>query len=215
MTTARTRNHVTKFHVKSGWYEEQNFLLFHYSGHGSRQRNYTGDEVDRYEESLCLLDVEIQGVIVDDEINAGNVKSLPRGGRLHAIGEAYHAYGIAGMLGIYGLINAGLISIGIILKARNLGLTLSNHSVRGSCSINRYQKNIRCRAVSTREQIFYGVSWRWSLGRIPTNWELNAFPRIRLVQWHTRKLKGNDEDFPILVTVVRGSCLLVTSINWI
>ena len=113
--------------------------------------------MDGYEESLCPLDVETQGVIVDDEINAANVKSLPRGGRLRAIDEAYHAYGIAGMLGIHGLINAVLISMGIILKARKLGLKLSNHSVRGSCSINRYKKNLRCRAVSTREQIFYGV----------------------------------------------------------
>ena len=108
------------------------FLLFHYFCQGSRQRNYTKDEVDRYEESLCLLDVEIPGVIVDDGINAGNVKPLPRGGRLHAIGEAYHAYGIAGLLGIYGLLNAVLINIGTILKARKLELTLRNHSARGS-----------------------------------------------------------------------------------
>ncbi|CAI0446005.1 unnamed protein product [Linum tenue] len=45
-------------------------LLFHYSGHGSRQRNYNGDEVDGYDETLCPLDFETQGMIVDDEINA-------------------------------------------------------------------------------------------------------------------------------------------------
>ena len=49
-------------------------LLFHYSGHGSRQRNYNGDEVDGYDETLCPLDFETQGMLVDDEINATIVK---------------------------------------------------------------------------------------------------------------------------------------------
>ncbi|GLT39889.1 hypothetical protein SLA2020_140560 [Shorea laevis] len=33
-------------------------LVFHYSGHGSQQRNYTGDEVDGYDETLCPSDFE-------------------------------------------------------------------------------------------------------------------------------------------------------------
>ncbi|KAE8650290.1 hypothetical protein Csa_011457 [Cucumis sativus] len=33
-------------------------LVFHFSGHGSRQRNYDGDEVDGYDETLCPLDFE-------------------------------------------------------------------------------------------------------------------------------------------------------------
>ncbi|CAI0547964.1 unnamed protein product, partial [Linum tenue] len=45
-------------------------LLFHFSGHGSQQRNYNGDEVDGYDETLCPTDFETQGMIVDDEINA-------------------------------------------------------------------------------------------------------------------------------------------------
>ncbi|KAA8539732.1 hypothetical protein F0562_026424 [Nyssa sinensis] len=66
-------------------------LLFHYSGHGSQQRNYTGDEVDGYDETLCPLDFETQGMIVDDEINATIVKPLPRGVKLHAIVDACHS----------------------------------------------------------------------------------------------------------------------------
>ncbi|OVA12735.1 zinc finger protein [Macleaya cordata] len=66
-------------------------LLFHYSGHGSRQRNYNGDEVDGYDETLCPLDFETQGMIVDDEINATIVKPLPRGVKLHAIIDACHS----------------------------------------------------------------------------------------------------------------------------
>ena len=64
--------------------------MFHYSGHGSRQRNYIGDEVDGYGGCLYPLDIETHGMNVDDEVNAANVKSLPRGGRLHAIIDACH-----------------------------------------------------------------------------------------------------------------------------
>lgn len=66
-------------------------LVFHYSGHGSRQRNYNGDEVDGYDETLCPLDFETQGMIVDDEINATIVKPLPLGVKLHAIIDACHS----------------------------------------------------------------------------------------------------------------------------
>ncbi|KAK9094981.1 hypothetical protein Scep_026450 [Stephania cephalantha] len=66
-------------------------LVFHYSGHGSRQRNYNGDEVDGYDETLCPLDFETQGMIVDDEINASIVRPLPRGAKLHAIIDACHS----------------------------------------------------------------------------------------------------------------------------
>lgn len=66
-------------------------LVFHYSGHGSQQRNYSGDEVDGYDETLLPLDFETQGMIVDDEINATIVRPLPRGVRLHAIIDACHS----------------------------------------------------------------------------------------------------------------------------
>ncbi|KAI4369310.1 hypothetical protein MLD38_017765 [Melastoma candidum] len=66
-------------------------LVFHYSGHGSRQRNYTGDEIDGYDETLCPLDFEAQGMIVDDEINAMIVRPLNHGVKLHAIIDACHS----------------------------------------------------------------------------------------------------------------------------
>ncbi|KAJ0052203.1 hypothetical protein Pint_01328 [Pistacia integerrima] len=66
-------------------------LVFHYSGHGSQQRNYTGDEVDGYDETLCPVDFETQGMIVDNEINATIVKPLPRGAKLHAIIDSCHS----------------------------------------------------------------------------------------------------------------------------
>ncbi|KAI3783558.1 hypothetical protein L1987_42642 [Smallanthus sonchifolius] len=66
-------------------------LVFHFSGHGSQQRNYTGDEIDGYDETLCPLDFETQGMIVDDEINATIVKPIPHGVKLHAIIDACHS----------------------------------------------------------------------------------------------------------------------------
>nr|AXQ06491.1 metacaspase [Vriesea carinata] len=66
-------------------------LVFHYSGHGSQQRNYTGDEIDGFDETLCPLDFETQGMIVDDEINATIVRPLPSGVKLHAFVDACHS----------------------------------------------------------------------------------------------------------------------------
>ncbi|PON71080.1 Zinc finger, LSD1-type domain containing protein [Parasponia andersonii] len=66
-------------------------LVFHYSGHGSQQKDYNGDEIDGYDETLCPLDYETQGMIVDDEINATIVKPLPAGVKLHAIIDACHS----------------------------------------------------------------------------------------------------------------------------
>ncbi|GKD97592.1 metacaspase-1 [Tanacetum coccineum] len=66
-------------------------LVFHFSGHGSQQRNYTGDEIDGFDETLCPMDFVTQGMIVDDEINATMVKPLPHGVKLHAIIDACHS----------------------------------------------------------------------------------------------------------------------------
>lgn len=66
-------------------------LVFHFSGHGKQQRNYTGDEVDGYDETLCPLDHETKGMIVDDEINATLVNPLPHGVKLHAFIDACHS----------------------------------------------------------------------------------------------------------------------------
>ncbi|OIW07621.1 hypothetical protein TanjilG_16602 [Lupinus angustifolius] len=66
-------------------------LVFHYSGHGSQQRSYSGEEADGFDETLCPLDFETQGMIVDDEINTAMVRPLPHGVRLHALIDACHS----------------------------------------------------------------------------------------------------------------------------
>ncbi|KAA0044693.1 metacaspase-1-like isoform X1 [Cucumis melo var. makuwa] len=66
-------------------------LVFHFSGHGLQQRNYTGDEIDGFDETLCPLDFETAGTIIDDEINATIVRPLPYGAKLHAIIDSCHS----------------------------------------------------------------------------------------------------------------------------
>ncbi|CAN4107968.1 unnamed protein product [Withania somnifera] len=60
-------------------------LVFHYSGHGTRVRDHDGDEIDGHDESLCPVDFETEGRILDDEINSTIVRPLPRGATLHGI----------------------------------------------------------------------------------------------------------------------------------
>ncbi|XP_024016994.1 metacaspase-1 [Morus notabilis] len=66
-------------------------LVFYFSGHGWQQRDYSGDEADGYDETICPLDFETQGMIVDDEINALIVRPIPLGVKLHAIVDASHS----------------------------------------------------------------------------------------------------------------------------
>ncbi|XP_062000103.1 metacaspase-1-like [Rosa rugosa] len=67
-------------------------LLFYFSGHVSRLRKpYPCDEEDRYLETLCPLEFETQGMIVDDWINATIVRPIPLGVKLHAIIDCSHS----------------------------------------------------------------------------------------------------------------------------
>ena len=66
-------------------------LVFHYSGHGGQKRDMTGEEVDGNSETLCPMDFQVAGEILDDEINMRLVNPLPQGVRLHAIIDACHS----------------------------------------------------------------------------------------------------------------------------
>lgn len=63
-------------------------LVFHFSGHGSQQNDYNGDEIDGQDEALCPLDHETEGKIIDDEINRILVRPLVHGAKLHAVIDA-------------------------------------------------------------------------------------------------------------------------------
>lgn len=49
--------------------ENLEFVWIHYSGHGSYQRDTSGDEKDGYDEGLVPSDYETKGILIDDVIN--------------------------------------------------------------------------------------------------------------------------------------------------
>ncbi|KAJ2492253.1 Ca(2+)-dependent cysteine protease [Coemansia sp. RSA 2050] len=66
-------------------------FFFHYSGHGSTVESKTGDEIDGNDETICPVDFETRGQIIDDDMNAIMVRPLPRGARLTAIFDCCHS----------------------------------------------------------------------------------------------------------------------------
>jgi hypothetical protein len=49
--------------------ENLEFVWIHYSGHGSYQKDVSGDEKDGYDEGLVPSDYEIKGILIDDLLN--------------------------------------------------------------------------------------------------------------------------------------------------
>ena len=66
-------------------------LVFYFSGHGVRQLDLDGDEIDGFDEAICPLDFETAGIIIDNEINKMIVEPLKQGVTLHAIIDACHS----------------------------------------------------------------------------------------------------------------------------
>ena len=66
-------------------------LFFHYSGHGGRTRDVSGDEADGFDSTLLPMDWKRAGAIVDDEINSTLIRPLIPGVRLHAVVDACHS----------------------------------------------------------------------------------------------------------------------------
>lgn len=66
-------------------------LFFSYSGHGSQQRDYSGQELDGLNETLLPVDHQFAGQIVDDDLNRMLINPLPQGTKLHAVIDACHS----------------------------------------------------------------------------------------------------------------------------
>ena len=87
----------TKENIKAGikWLVDEavagDSLLFFYSGHGSRVPNGNDREKDGYDEALCPVDMEENGLLVDDELNEILVQPLPAGVRLTCFLDACHS----------------------------------------------------------------------------------------------------------------------------
>lgn len=62
-----------------------------HAGHGSQKRDWSGDESDGMNETICPSDFNSAGQIIDDELNKRLVNPLGRGVRLHALLDACHS----------------------------------------------------------------------------------------------------------------------------
>ncbi|KAL3810103.1 hypothetical protein ACHAXA_010927 [Cyclostephanos tholiformis] len=76
-------------------------LIFHYSGHGGSVKDVDGDEEDGMDETLCPVDYQRAGVIVDDEVHAVLCRGLPKGVRLTAIMDCCHSESILDLPYLY------------------------------------------------------------------------------------------------------------------
>jgi hypothetical protein len=66
-------------------------LFFMFSGHGGQVKDRDGDEEDGYDETICPLDYQQNGSIVDDILHDKLVKPLPPGCRLTALMDCCHS----------------------------------------------------------------------------------------------------------------------------
>jgi hypothetical protein len=66
-------------------------LFISYSGHGSNQVDKNGDEADGTDETLCPLDFEQNGFIVDDELRSRFIDRLPANTSVIFISDSCHS----------------------------------------------------------------------------------------------------------------------------
>jgi hypothetical protein len=66
-------------------------VFIHYSGHGGRVRDYSGDEDDGYDETLIPVDFQSAGQIIDDDISKILVKPMRAGVHVTALMDCCHS----------------------------------------------------------------------------------------------------------------------------
>jgi hypothetical protein len=66
-------------------------VFTHYSGHGGRVRDTSGDEDDGYDETLIPVDFQRAGQITDDELYQVLVKPMPRGVLMTSLMDCCHS----------------------------------------------------------------------------------------------------------------------------
>ncbi|KAI9499254.1 peptidase C14, caspase domain-containing protein [Zychaea mexicana] len=75
--------------------EENDSFFLHFSGHGGRVRDTSGDEYDGFDETIYPVDFdrydEDSGQIIDDDMHDLLVRPLPAGARLTAIFDSCHS----------------------------------------------------------------------------------------------------------------------------
>ncbi|GKY92137.1 hypothetical protein MPSEU_000185100 [Mayamaea pseudoterrestris] len=66
-------------------------VFVHYSGHGGRVRDYSGDEEDGYDETLIPVDFKTAGQIIDDDILKMLVKPMRAGVHVTVLMDCCHS----------------------------------------------------------------------------------------------------------------------------
>lgn len=66
-------------------------VFIHYSGHGGRVRDTSGDEDDGYDETLIPVDFQRSGQITDDELFRDLVKPMPKGVLMTSLMDCCHS----------------------------------------------------------------------------------------------------------------------------
>ena len=64
---------------------------FHYSGHGTRVKDVSGDEMDGFDEALVPIDYDKSGMILDDQMYSYFVKSLNADVKLFVVTDCCHS----------------------------------------------------------------------------------------------------------------------------
>jgi hypothetical protein len=85
------RNMIKEMHWLVAGAQAGDSLLVHFSGHGGQQKDKSGDEADGMDETICPMDYQRAGVIVDDELFEILVRPLPPGCRLTAVFDCCHS----------------------------------------------------------------------------------------------------------------------------
>lgn len=62
-------------------------IVFTYSGHGSQVEDRDGDEIDKIDETMYLLD----GNLTDDEIHSNLISKVPKNSRLWVVSDSCHS----------------------------------------------------------------------------------------------------------------------------
>jgi len=70
-------------------------LVFHYSGHGMQMLDVNKDEITHLDDVIIPVDFQKNGVIIDDDIFTGLIKSIPKNVNLHAFFDCCHSGSVA------------------------------------------------------------------------------------------------------------------------
>lgn len=89
--TPTRRNILDAFDRVVEYSEPGDVVFIHYSGHGGRVRDESGDEADGYDETLIPVDFKKSGHILDDDLYQRLVKKMSKGVTVSVLMDCCHS----------------------------------------------------------------------------------------------------------------------------